>query len=239
MKTGIMQPYFFPYIGYFQLISAVDQWVVFDTAQYIRHGWINRNRILHPEAGPKYIVVPLAKHSSGTPIKDIRVNQKTDWKSRILAQVSNYYRGRAPFFSSVMDLLEQAIDDSERSLTQLLIKCLSAVCIHLKIPFQPILASGIAISRSAIEHPGHWALRISEAIGANKYINPIGGKGLFVPSEFQSSGIELSFLESKQIIYDQGRKEFCEHLSIIDVLMWNSAERTRELLQQFRIVRST
>jgi hypothetical protein len=96
MKIGIMQPYFFPYPGYFSLIAQCDKWVVFDIPQYIRHGWVNRNRILHPKDGWQYIVVPVKKHSRNTAICDIHISGNTNWSERILHQ-TGHYKKHAPF----------------------------------------------------------------------------------------------------------------------------------------------
>src|SRR5512140_2804121 len=101
MKLGAMQPYFFPYLGYFELIFLTDQWIVFDISKYIRHGWVNRNRVLHPTQGWVYITVPLQKHSSDTPINHIETKDIEEWRPRLFGQLS-HYRRRAPFFRETM-----------------------------------------------------------------------------------------------------------------------------------------
>src|SRR5687767_9328128 len=112
MKLGIMQPYFFPYIGYFDLIHSVDQWVVFDTPQYIRHGWINRNRILHPTAGWQHIIAPVRKHHRAAPIGDIRVVEDGGWRALIPRQIE-HYRGHAPHFGAVAALVHDCLRSPE------------------------------------------------------------------------------------------------------------------------------
>lgn len=229
-SVGIMQPYFFPYIGYFQLIAATDQWVVFDTAQYMRHGWINRNRILHPDAGPKYVILPLAKHAREAEIRELRLHESIDWKTRIMDQVRNYYRLRAPHFDEVMDLLDSLLDSSERELLPLLVGCLEGVCRHLDLPFEFRLASDVKFDPGTVAHPGQWALRISKSLGVDRYVNPIGGCEIFQPEEFEEAGIDLVFLEAGLEPYAQGTDEFHAGLSIIDVLMWNSVEDVQQRL---------
>jgi hypothetical protein len=236
MKVGIMQPYFFPYIGYFQLISAADQWVVFDTPQYIRHGWINRNRILHPQAGPKYIILPLEHHPRDAAIRDLRTHPDIDWKTRVMAQVSDYYGKQAPHARAVLELLDEALDERERDLTAVLVKSLGAVCAYLDIPFHARLASTIEFDREQVEHAGQWALWLTQAVGGTHYINPASGQSLFEPSEFAALSIELSFLETGPLKYPQGKSVFQENLSIIDVLMWNSREEVRDMLDSFQLV---
>jgi len=91
MKLGIMQPYFFPYLGHFDLIYKTDRWIVFDTPQYIRQGWVNRNRILGPNSGWQYITVPTRKHHRDNPIRDILVKEGKDWRERVCRQLEHYW----------------------------------------------------------------------------------------------------------------------------------------------------
>lgn len=235
MKLGIMQPYFFPYIGYFQLISSVDQWVVFDTPQYIRHGWVNRNRILHPQAGPKYILLPLARHSKDDVIGEILLHPGTEWKLKIMAQLKDYYRKKAPNFNAVMEMVDSALDEGESSLTRLLVRCLTHTCDYMGLEFKPIIASELNIDPAKVQHAGQWALEISKSLAATEYINPIGGRELFNPTEFEDANITLSFLESHAGEYAQNGAEFHRGLSILDVLMWNSRDETRVMLHDYSI----
>ena len=115
---GIMQPYFFPYLGYFDLINYTDRWIVFDTVQYIRHGWVNRNRILHPKEGWQHIVVPLKKHSRDTTIKDIEISKEPKWRKRILGQ-SQHYKKKAPYFYETYQLIEECLTIEECSISRL------------------------------------------------------------------------------------------------------------------------
>ena len=113
MKLALMQPYFFPYLGYFDIINSVDKWVVFDNAQYIRRGWIHRNRILHPRKGWQYIVVPIKKHSHKTVIKDIMIDNEQNWKRKIIRKLQ-HYKKKAPYFDETIAFVEDclAIEDS-------------------------------------------------------------------------------------------------------------------------------
>lgn len=227
MKLGIMQPYFFPYLGYFDLINCVDKWVVFDTAQYIRHGWVNRNRILHPKSGWQYIIVALKKHSRTTPIKEIEISDGMDWKSRILGQIM-HYKKQAPFFEETIDFVEICLSNDETSLSRLNGSVLKKVCEKLNIQFDLNYFSEMDIELNPIESPGDWALRISEAIGANEYVNPPGGAHLFDAAKFEDKGIRLTIREFKNFEYSCRRKEFIPGLSIIDVFMWNSCSEIKD-----------
>ncbi|HZE89534.1 MAG TPA: WbqC family protein, partial [Verrucomicrobiae bacterium] len=108
MRVGIMQPYFFPYLGYFDLIGHTDAWVVFDTPQYIRHGWVNRNRVLHPSRGWQYVIAPVRKHDRAASIRDVEVSAAPDWRRRLLAQLE-HYRKRAPYFRETMELVGRCL----------------------------------------------------------------------------------------------------------------------------------
>jgi len=229
MRLGIMQPYFFPYIGYFELMYRTDRWVVFDTAQYIRHGWVSRNRILHPTEGWLYIIVPTKSHQRETPIDQIRIREDGRWRHKILGQLQ-HYRKRAPYFDDVFDLISSCLQDSDGSLARLNVRSLLRVCDYLDIPFRRSLFSEMDLELGPIEGPGDWALRIAESMGASEYINPPGGAELFDRSKFEAAGIVLTIQEPVDFVYTCGGYEYEPNLSIVDVLMWNSPEAVRAYL---------
>ena len=219
-----MQPYLFPYLGYFDLINRVDRWVVFDTAQYIRHGWVNRNRILHPTQGWQYILAPLVKHHREARICDVQIVEGRDWRDRIEGQLQ-HYRGQAPQFDSTMTLLRECLALPERSLSRLNVELLRKVCAYLGIPFSPGVFSEMGLVLGPIEGPGDWALRIAEALGASEYVNPPGGADLFDREKFAACGIRLTIQEPVAFTYECPGYEFQPGLSIVDVLMWTPRER--------------
>ena len=229
---GIMQPYLFPYIGYFQLMNAVDRWIVFDEVQFIDKGWINRNRILHPDVAKEwqYITVPLANRGQFDKICDISINSDINWRSQILGKLT-HYKKKAPFYEETTTFVRDCFDTDEtnisRFVTRVLKKTAEYMCIDTPIDVQ----SDLKLSIGGIEHPGQWALKISEALGASKYINPLGGLEIFRPDEFAASGIELSFLRADLKPYPQKRNGFVPELSIIDVMMWNSVANIRKMLE--------
>jgi len=236
MRLAIMQPYFFPYIGYFQLISAADAFILFDDVQYIRHGWINRNRIHDPNKSWQYITAPLEKHEHTDLIRNLMARSGEDWSAKIVSQVQHYKR-RAPYFEEtvnlVASLLAEAAGDSRISRINLVI--LRGVCRHLGIdrPFQ--VSSDCGFDYRNVHDAGEWALRISEQVGAKEYINPVSGAALFDPAKFAASGIKLSFLQPEEIVYSR-RGPFEPWLSIIDVLMFNGVAGTRQLLDRYSLL---
>lgn len=229
MKLGIMQPYFFPYIGYFELIYCTDRWVVFDTAQYIRHGWVNRNRILHPTQGWQYIIVPTQHHDQKTPIHQIRINDDSRWRDKLLGQLQ-HYRKQAPYYKAVTDIVSACVADTDNSLNRLNVRSLQLVCSYLGIPFNDSLFSEMDLTLGPVAGPGDWALRISEALGAHEYLNPPGGADLFDRAKFEAAGITLTIQTPVDYVYSCGSYQFEPNLSIIDVLMWNSVEAIRSYL---------
>jgi hypothetical protein len=231
MTLGIMQPYFFPYLGYFDLINCSDRWVVFDTAQYIRHGWVNRNRILHPREGWQYIIVPLKKYSRDTMIKDVEISDDPGWRSRILGQIQ-HYRKRAPYFKEVNMLVEDCLESEEGLLSRLNVAIMERVSQYLGIPFEYDYFSEMDLELGPVEGPGDWALRISEAMGAKEYVNPPGGIEIFDPARFEKLGIRLTIRNLPSIEYVCRGYEFIPGLSIIEVLMWNQPDKVREYLNE-------
>jgi len=225
-----MQPYFFPHLGYFDLVRRADQWVVFDTPQYSRHGWVARNRILHPVSGWQYVVVPVRKHPLDTAIRDIRINEDTDWRGRITGQLQ-HYRKTAPFFALVTELVEACLATETGSLAKLNVACLRGTCEYLGLKFEPRLFSAMELDIAPVDGPGDWALRISEALGAEEYVNPPGGRDLFDPAAFEAAGIRLTICDKAAMEYDCPGYDYESSLSVIDVMMWNSPAAIRAYLE--------
>jgi len=231
MRLGIMQPYFFPYIGYYDVINRSERWVVFDIVKYVPKSWMNRNRILHPTQGWQYVTVPVDRHSEGSTIKDVSIVDKQEAHRRILGQLEHYRSGRAPYFRAVRNLVDRCFTETETSkLRDLNVRSLALVCDYLGIGFRPLIASQIALALPPILHPGQWALEISSALGASTYVNPPGGRELFRPEEFESRGIGLEITPTHDFRYDCGSYGYVERLSVLDVLMWNSPGRVKAYL---------
>lgn len=229
-----MQPYFFPYIGYFQLIKSVDRFIFFDDVQYIRHGWINRNRILKPGEGWQYIIAPLQKHSQGELIKNINLADGTEWRERIIRQLE-HYKKKARYYNVAIELVKSCFDLRDSKMAQFNAGCIETICKYLGISLKVEMSSKMNFDYANIESPGEWAFKICEQINAKEYINPLGGKELFDKTKFQSSGMKLSFISPVIVPYDQRRGEFESGLSIIDVLMFNGPEATRSMIDNLEI----
>jgi len=228
MKLGIMQPYFFPYIGYFQLIHDVNIFVVYDDVNYIKGGWVNRNYILLN--GEKHLVtLRLRKASPNKRINEIEVdgNQK-----KIIKTIQQAYV-RAPFYKDVYPLIEHVFKSGELNLAKFLLKSITKIVEYLEYDTHIILSSNIE-KKNGLKGQDK-VLHICELFRANQYINAIGGQDLYSPAEFAANNIDLRFLECKAEPYKQFSSEFVPNLSIIDVLMFNSIEQIRLMLKQFKL----
>lgn len=232
MKVALMQPYLFPYLGYFDLVNHVDRWVVFDEAQYIRRGWVNRNRILHPQRGWQYIGVPVCKAPQTTPIRDIMIHNDVDWKRRMISQVE-HYRKSAPFYGQVRKLLEQIFEPHFSRIVDLNVHSLQKTCEYIGMDFRSDLISDLPLTRSQIHDPPDWALELCAAIGADEYVNLPGGRELYPDSRFREQGLRLTFRDLPPMMYDCPGYDFVPHLSIIDVLMWNRPESVLDHLHRY------
>jgi hypothetical protein len=231
MKLAIMQPYFFPYIGYFSLIASSDKFIIFDITQYTPKSWMNRNRILHPTKSWQYITVPLSNSSISIKISEAKILDKEKAKKKIVGQLDHYH-SKAPFFKNVIKLVEKTFDDTKTDLLVELNKnSIKNSCDYLGLKFDFQICSKENFSLPDIVHPGRWALEISSLLKAKEYINPPSGKDIFIPEEFKERGIKLSFLEMPQIKYECSPYEFIENLSIIDVMMWNSPEKILKMIE--------
>lgn len=234
MKIGIMQPYLFPYLGYFSLIRATDVWVVFDEVQFIRHGWIERNRVLNSGCGWQYIKIPLVKAPRQNLIKDTYIRNDENWKNKIFAQLT-CYKKKAPYYSQVVDLLEKIFKEKNIDITSLNILALTMVCDYIGISFNYDIFSQTEMDISCnIKEPGDWAFQISKYYEAKVYINPYGGGDIFDVEKFRKEGIDIKFLKNNLSIYDQRNGEFEPGLSIIDVLMFNSPRETLKLVESYK-----
>jgi len=240
MILGAMQPYFFPYLGYFDLINRSDRWVVFDVVKYAPRSWMNRNRILHPTTGWQYVGVPVDRRTEGNRLDAVRVIDGQAARRKMLGQIEHYRRGRAPHYEAVRGLIEDSFRGFDQGLLRdLNVAGLAATCAYLGIRFDPVILSQSDIVLPPIDHAGQWALEISTALGADHYVNPPNGRGLFDAAAFAARGIRLSFTDVADFRYACGRYDFVERLSILDVLMWNTPQAVRGYLDDLNTAAPT
>jgi hypothetical protein len=232
MKLGIMQPYLLPYIGYFQLIAAVDVFVVYDNIQYTKKGWINRNRLLQ-DGTDLMFSVPLKKGSDYLEVRERSLAETFD-RRKLLNQFRENYR-RAPFFASTWPLLEQIIGHADDNLFRYIHNSIVQLCAHLSLETQVRISSDINIDHTL--RGQDKVIAINQALCASVYRNAIGGLDLYSREAFRDQGIEVQFIKSRPLEYAQFGKPFVPWLSIVDVLMFNSVETIKDdFLSQIELV---
>ena len=230
MKLGIMQPYFLPYIGYFQLMKTVDKYVIYDDVNFIKRGWINRNNILLNDQSFLFTLT-LLEASQNKLINEIFVS---DDVSKLLKTIHAAYK-KASHFSSIFPLVEKILGYEDKNLARFVGNSIIQIANYLKLDTEFIYSSDIKEKDNSLKAQ-YKILNICEVMGAAEYINAIGGRELYSKESFAEKNIKLSFLKTQPIEYNQFNNPFVYNLSILDVLMFNSVEQTNELLEQYELV---
>lgn len=225
MRIAIMQPYLFPYLGYFQLMQAVDAFVVYDDVNYIKQGWINRNYIL-AQGQPLRITLSLRNAGSNRAIKDISVG---DNQGKLLKTIRQSY-SRAPQFATVFPVIEDILLQQEKNLAKFLDHGLRRVCSQLGL--NPAWHVSSSLDKDNSLRGQEKVLSICEELGATEYVNLPGGIALYDREDFARRNIRLSFIRPRPVSYNQFGSEFVPSLSIIDAMMFNDGEQCRELLRE-------
>lgn len=231
MKLGIMQPYFFPYIGYWQLINAVDKYVIYDDVNFIKGGWINRNRILmNGEA--KMINIQMQGASPNKLINEIEVSGNQIHNRKLLKSIESCYK-KAPYYLIVFPIIEDIITHKEKNLAKYLQYSIEKVCEYLDIKTDIVISS--TIDKNNELKGEEKVIEICKLLGATEYYNAIGGVELYSYEDFLSKDLKLRFLKTDKIKYEQFDNEFVSNLSIIDLLMFNSKENVKSMLNKFEL----
>lgn len=229
-----MQPYFLPYLTYFSLVEACDVFVFFDTAQYVRRSWMNRNRILNPGAGWSYLGVPVRYSPVLTPVRNKQIDTSTPWHRDLLASVGRYRR-RAPHYARVVGLLDTAEIRSAVSICQLNILLIKRICEDLGLTCRFVAYSELDPWAEERQAPVDWVWEGCALAGANSYLNLPGGVELYDAAEYTRRGLPFHFIENGLRPYPQGEERFVPGLSIIDVMMFNEREEVLEQIRNYRL----
>ncbi len=228
-----MQPYFLPYIGYFQLIAAVDVFIVYDNIQFSKKGWFHRNRMLQ-NGKDEYFSLPLKKDSDYLDVRDRSLSDT--WpaeRDKLLRKIKENYR-KAPYFETTYPWLEVIFQYEDANLFGFLFHSLQQVCERLQIKTPLLVSSTLPIDHSLKSQDK--VLALVKAAGGSSYLNPIGGWDLYATEHFAGEGIALEFHKARSLTYDQGKGEFVPWLSILDLLMFNSVEQVISWLDNFDIL---
>jgi hypothetical protein len=218
-----MQPYFFPYIGYFQLIAATDQFVIYDNVKYTKKGWINRNRFIL-NGKDSIFTIPLTKDSDFLDVRDRRISPEYQ-REKLIRQLEAAYR-RAPQFDKIFPEIVEIINHDSDNLFEYIHHSAERLCRLLGIEAKFIISSHVPIDHSLIGQDK--VLAICRRLGADQYINTIGGVELYSRQQFHAFGIDLKFIKTKPIVYAQFNNDFIPNLSIIDVLMFNPLDKVKQ-----------
>jgi hypothetical protein len=255
MKLAIMQPYFFPYIGYFQCIHAADKYILYENLDYITEGWMHRNRILVKNSQPVYINARLSGKSSNKKISEIALDPSPQWKRKLLNSIQLNYGGSA-YFEEVFPLIQNLVNGPHELLFEYNAAIIRGISSFLGIDTEIVSRNSNYLSLEEqletidgnnygsfphleLTRPIKKVARVLEICAAEKaavFLNAIGGQELYSKDEFKAYGIDLFFIKTGNIHYPQFSREFYPHLSVIDVLMHNGKQGTKELLNNYELV---
>lgn len=237
MKLALMQPYLFPYLGYFTLMKLSDKFIVFDSAQYMKGGWVNRNRVLHPNLNedPLYISVPIQRSSVDTKIKDMKINDKQNWKQKIIGQLQTYKK-IAPNYNEVLDFVNECFKFETDSLAEMNVFLLKKTCEYLGLPINMDILSELNLNLEEVNESDEWGLNVAKAFGAETYINSPGGRSFYDSEKYKQNHIKLEFIQSHLIEYEQNRDRFEPGLSILDVMMFNNNDQIHKMLDEYEVL---
>ena len=229
-----MQPYLFPYIGYFQLMNLADTFVVYDDVQYIKGGWINRNNIL--VAGDrKMFHLSLTNDSTYCNIND-RLFDESKFereKTKLLKTISQSY-SKAPFFNETYSIIERVFKCGDLRLSEFVVNSIHEVNAYLQINTSIVKSSELEFEKELKSQ--ERVISLCKSLNANNYINPIGGVELYSKEKFQEHGITLNFIKTTDFNYLQFKNYFVSNLSIIDVMMFNSKEDIKAILNKYNLL---
>jgi len=232
MNLAIMQPYFLPYIGYWQLINTVDTFVIYDNIEYSKKGWFNRNNILMNNQKMMFSI-PLKKDSDNLDVINRFLSDNSQKQIlKILGQIKSSYQ-KAPYFDKAFPIIEDIFLNNETNLFSYIHNSILKICNYLDINTNIVISSQIDIDHSLKSQ--EKVIAINKALKSEQYINPIGGTELYKKNDFEKEHIKLNFLESDVPQYKQFNDEFIPYLSIIDIMMFNNKEEIKEMLKSFTL----
>lgn len=231
MKLAIMQPYFLPYIGYWQLINAVDTFVLFDDVNFINRGWINRNRLL-ANCNEHLFTIPLEKASQNKKINEISIVDDDKWKTKLLKTIELGYK-KSQYFGSIFPIVEEIILNREKNLSNYITHSIKRICSFLNINKTILLSS--EIKKNDGLKGQEKILEICKLLYADCYLNLPGGSDLYSKEIFNENNISLKFIKMNAITYNQQIDGFIPNLSFLDVLFFNPENNISEFLKDCTI----
>ena len=232
MRVSIMQPYFFPYIGYLQLLQSSDIFVVYDDVAFINKGWINRNRILANGAASMF-TIPLKNASQNRLINEIEIDWNGKWETKFLKTLEQNHK-KSPHFQVGFELISNLLQPKHQQLSELILESLKLFKNIFELNAE-IIPSSIVFENNELKAQDR-ILDIVKKVGGNTYINAIGGKELYLKEDFEKQGVELKFLETQIEAYPQNAPTSISHLSILDLLMNVSIADIKTQLNNYQLI---
>ena len=230
-----MQPYFFPYLGYYQLIQSVDEFVIFDQAQFIRRSWITRNRILNAHKETVYINVPVCKAPRETRIKDIRIDHEANWKEKMVQQLL-YYKAAANF-RNVEKFVKEILSVKFDHISELNTFLIKETCKLFDIKTEITVLSEKYPEIIEANEADEWGIKVANALNATTYINAIGGKEFYDQQKYADNDLDIQFVKPQLESYQQFNHPFVPGLSIIDVMMFNEIDTIKEMINVHELIK--
>ncbi len=237
-KLAGHQTYFFPYIGFFTVLNSVDIFIYADALQYVKQSWMNRNRIIGEDGNIKYLIVPLKKHHRDTPTNQIEVSYNRDWENEMINQLG-YYKKKAPYYAEVVDMLRELFSKKYEMLADLDMASVDMVLERLGIQKRIHKLSDFTYPDPKTIATDEWGIQMCKFFsdeGIDTYTNAPGGKAFYDPAKYEKNGLNIEFLQNNLRPYDQGLDHFIDSLSIIDVLMFNTPEEIREMINDYHVL---
>ena len=232
-KIAIMQPYFLPYIGYWQLINSVDEFVVYDNIEYTKKGWFNRNRILEADHD-RLFTIPIKKDSDYLHVNQRYLSDDSDKEiARTLRIIEMTYK-KAPYFAESYPIIKECFIYSDKNLFEYIHNSIKLICDYLDIDTKLVISSEVAIDHAMKAE--EKVLAICKAENTGTYINAIGGMELYNVNKFRDNGVELKFIKTGDIKYQQFNNQFVPWLSIIDVMMFNDKATIKQMLESYELI---
>jgi hypothetical protein len=229
---ALMQPYFFPYIGYYQLLAYSDIFYIYDDTHYSKGGWYTRNRVLHNVKTYEYINVSVERPRLNEMLNNVRLKKKHDDLVSILGKLT-IYKKRAPYYQRVVEIVRNVFADSSETLVSINVTSLTAVSEYVGIEYFIGYSSTLNYDRNCSAEDK--VIEINREIGSTEYINLPGGRDLYHKTRFESAGINLIFMDLPHFEYETHPFQYIPNLSMVDVLMWNSPEDIRKYINDHRV----
>lgn len=232
-RIAIMQPYFLPYLGYWQLMGYVDRFVVYDDIQFTKKGWIHRNRYLN-NGSDQMFTLPLKKGSDFLDVAERRLSDSWgDERRKLKRKIEGAYNKKLKFHEA-MPIFEACIECQESNLFEFIFGSIKTVSRVLDINTELLVSSELGNSKHLKGQ--ERVLEICKTLGATEYVNPIGGYGLYNQKAFSEQGVDLKFHKIGDVHYDQAQKHYIQNLSVLDMLMFVGVEGVKSELDNFELI---